>query len=132
MNLPGGPGQISFGVNQGVNQRPFQRSQRFHFTCEVFPEHQPGKKFRALISVDFPAILVLKRTGFPQQQPLLPVSLAQITLRIKNGYIAQICFHAGSAAFPVTAANLPASEPETLKNIQILFLGYRKTDGFCF
>ena len=85
-----------------------------------------------LISINFPAILIFKRTGFPQQQPLLPVPLAQIAFRLKNGRIAQVCFHAGGAAFPVTAANFPASDSEPLEDIQIFFLRYLKPDGFCF
>ena len=84
------------------------------------------------VSVNFPAIFIFKRTGFPQQQPLLPVPLAQIAFRLKNGRIAQVCFHAGGAAFPVTAANFPTSDSEPLKDIQILFLRYLKSDGFCF
>ena len=79
------------------------------------------------ISINFPAILIFKRTGFPQQQPLLPVPLAQIAFRLKNGRIAQVCY-----LTPVTAANFPTSDPEPLKDIQILFLRYLKSDGFCF
>ncbi|AYR27128.1 hypothetical protein CUB89_00160 [Akkermansia muciniphila] len=85
-----------------------------------------------LVSVNFPAIFIFKRTGFPQQQPLLPVPLAQIAFRLKNGCIAQVCFYAGASAFPVTAANFPASDSEPLEDIQIFFLRYLKPDGFCF
>ena len=85
-----------------------------------------------LISINFPAILIFKRTGFPQQQPLLPVPLAQIAFRLKNGCIDQVCFYAGSPTFPVTAANFPASDSEPLEDIQIFFLRYLKPNRFRF